>query len=218
MDKIWADFIAAESAKPYFAKLCEFIDAQRAQNEVYPPAPQVFAAFERVPYDSARVVILGQDPYHHPGAAHGLAFSVNPGVRIPPSLRNIFKELVTDLGCDMPKSGYLMPWADQGVMLFSAVLTVSAGVANSHRKQGWEIFTDAAIARLSQRELPLVFMLWGRAAQQKSALIHPRHLILTAPHPSPLARGGFFGCRHFSRANAFLKSTGQPPINWQISP
>jgi uracil-DNA glycosylase len=205
--------------QPYFRKLDEFLDAERSEHTVYPPEPDVFNAFKLTPYDTVKVLILGQDPYHGEGQAHGLAFSVRPGVTPPPSLRNIFKELQSDVGCPKPKNVCLEPWAIQGVMLLNAVLTVRAGAPNSHRGKGWERFTDAAIEAVSAKGEPVVFVLWGGPAQKKLALIDAaRHTVLTAPHPSPLsAKTGFFGSRPFSKANAELEATGNDPIDWCLS-
>ena len=185
---------------------------------MFPPAADLFSAFEATPLEKVKVVILGQDPYHEPGQAHGMCFSVRPGTEIPPSLVNIFQELHDDLGCRIPNNGYLMKWAEQGVFLLNTILTVRAHQAASHRGIGWERFTDAAIRVLNAQERPIVFLLWGRPAGEKRALLNnPLHLVLQAPHPSPLsAYRGFFGCRHFSRCNDFLRSHGAAPIDWQI--
>ena len=214
----WTPFLKEEFQKPYFQQLSAFLRQQYATTNVYPPRLQVFSAFEFTNYSDVKVVILGQDPYHGDGQAHGLSFSVKPGVEAPPSLVNIYKELNEDLGCYIPNNGYLKKWADQGVMMLNTVLTVQAHRANSHRGIGWEEFTDAAIRVLNQQDRPIVFMLWGRPAQSKKALLdNPNHLILEAPHPSPLsAYRGFFGCHHFSQANEFLKEHGLAPIDWQI--
>ena len=197
---------------------CSDIFSVKVEGIIYPPSEDLFSAFEATPLEKVKVVILGQDPYHEPGQAHGMCFSVRPGVEIPPSLQNIYQELHDDLGCDIPDNGYLMKWAGQGVFLLNTVLTVRAHQAGSHRGIGWEEFTDAAIRALNAEDRPIVFLLWGRPAQQKMPLLdNPKHLILTAPHPSPLsAYRGFFGCRHFSRANAFLAANGLEPIDWQI--
>lgn len=194
--------------------------ARRAAGaEVYPPAPLVFRALELTPPEAVRVVLLGQDPYHGPGQAEGLSFSVPAGVRVPPSLRNIFKELSADLGLPAPRTGHLGPWARQGVLLLNAVLTVEKGQAGAHRKRGWEGYTDALIAHVAARDQPVVFLLWGAYAQAKAPLVtNPRHLVLKAPHPSPLsAYQGFLGCRHFSAANAFLVEQGVAPIDWSLA-
>jgi uracil-DNA glycosylase len=214
----WQPLLAPELEKPYFAKLRAFVDAERRAHEVYPPEDEVFTALALTPFDRAKVLILGQDPYHGPGQAHGLAFSVRPGVRPPPSLANVFKELRDELGCRIPNNGYLAPWAGQGVLLLNAVLTVRAGQPNSHKGKGWEKLTDAVIRLLGEREEPMVFVLWGGYAGRKAELIDTgRHTIVQSPHPSPLsARRGFFGSRPFSRINAALRSAGHDPIDWQI--
>ena len=214
----WASALGAEFRKPYYKELFEFVGAEYRRARVYPPAEDIFNAFHLTPLSEVKVVILGQDPYHEEGQAHGLCFSVRPGVDIPPSLVNIYQELHDDLGLTIPDNGYLEKWARQGVMLLNTVLTVRAHRANSHRGHGWEQFTDAAIRALAAREAPMVFLLWGRPAQEKRAMItDPRHLVLTAPHPSPLsAYRGFFGCRHFSRTNEYLEKNGAAPIDWQI--
>ena len=207
-----------EFSKPYYAKLYKTINEEYRTREIYPPADDIFNAFAFTPLSKVKVVILGQDPYHEPGQAHGLCFSVKPDVEIPPSLVNIYKELHDDLGCYIPDNGYLTKWAKQGVMMLNTVLTVRAHQANSHHDIGWEKFTDAAICALNEIDRPIVYMLWGSPAQRKSAMLNnPKHLILKAPHPSPLsAYRGFFGCRHFSQANEFLVKNGLTPIDWQI--
>ena len=214
----WAELLNPELKKPYYRKLRQFLIGEYRTHHVYPDMYSIFNALHYTSYADTKVVILGQDPYHGPGQAHGLSFSVLPGVQPPPSLLNIFKELETDLGCKVPNNGCLKPWADQGVLLLNTVLTVRAHQANSHRGIGWEEFTDAAIMALNGQDRPIVFMLWGRPAQSKKALLdNPNHLILEAPHPSPLsAYRGFFGCHHFSQANEFLKEHGLAPIDWQI--
>jgi len=214
----WQRALAPEFRKPYYRKLYETIVREYASRIIYPPSEDLFSAYEATPLEQVKVVILGQDPYHEPGQAHGMCFSVRPGVEIPPSLANIYQELHEDLGCDIPDNGYLMKWAKQGVFLLNTVLTVRAHAANSHRGIGWEEFTDATIRVLNGQDVPIVFLLWGRPAQMKASLLNnPRHLVLTAPHPSPLsAYRGFFGCRHFSKANAFLTANGLAPIDWQI--
>ena len=218
IDNDWLEPLSAEFKKPYYAKLYRFVNDEYKTHTIYPKQKDVFAAYDRTPLANVKVLILGQDPYHEPNQAHGLCFSVNPGVDIPPSLVNIYTELRDDLGCYIPNNGYLAKWADQGVMLLNTVLTVRAHAANSHRGHGWEEFTDATIAALNKQDRPIVFMLWGRPAQQKSSMLdNPQHLVLTAPHPSPLsAYRGFMGCRHFSKANDFLKANGIEPIDWQI--
>ena len=218
IEQSWKDALAGEFGKPYFESLVRFLHKEKAEGQViYPPGSQIFRAFDLTPLDKLKVVILGQDPYHGPGQAHGLSFSVPASVTAPPSLKNIFKEIESDLGVKM--SGYpdLEKWARQGVLLLNAVLTVRAGAPASHGKIGWEEFTDAVIKYISDNCEGIVFMLWGNFARSKSALIdHSRHHVLEAAHPSPLARGAFFGCRHFSRANAFLSAQGKAPIDWQL--
>lgn len=206
-----------EFEQPYMRQLKQFLLQQKQQGKVvHPASSQIFNAFNSAPLDQVKVVILGQDPYHGPGQAHGLCFSVQPGVAPPPSLKNIFKELQNDLQCPPPASGCLQAWADQGVLLLNATLTVEQGRAGSHQNQGWERFTDRAIEQLNQAREGVVFMLWGSYAQKKAAVLdRQRHLILQAPHPSPLsAHRGFFGCGHFSRANDYLRSRGETPIDW----
>jgi uracil-DNA glycosylase len=212
----WCPILGNQLRQPYFQALTQFIDAERREHTVYPPKADVFNAFALTPFDALKVVILGQDPYHDEGQAHGLAFSVRPGVKPPPSLRNIFKELQSDIGCAKPANGNLEPWAKQGVLLLNTVLTVRAHEPHSHRGQGWERFTDAAIAAIGARSDPVVFVLWGAPAQKKTPLIDPaRHTILKAPHPSPLsAHSGFFGSKPFSAVNAALSRAGRDPIDW----
>ncbi|MBQ6129026.1 MAG: uracil-DNA glycosylase [Lachnospiraceae bacterium] len=214
----WLAPLKPEFSKPYYAKLYRFVNDEYKNAVIYPKKQDVFRAYEITPINKVKVLILGQDPYHEPGQAHGLCFSVTPGTDIPPSLVNIYKELHDDIGCRIPDNGYLMKWANQGVMLLNTVLTVRAHAANSHRGKGWEQFTDATIAALNKEDRPIVFMLWGRNAQEKASMLdNPKHLVLTAAHPSPLsAYKGFFGCRHFSKANEFLRSNGIDPIDWQI--
>ena len=215
----WLDAIKPEFAKPYYRDLFEFVKAEYSRVVVYPPADDIFNAFHFTPLSKVKVLILGQDPYHEEHQAHGLSFSVLPDQPdIPPSLQNIYKELHEDMGCYIPNNGYLKKWADQGVLLLNTVLTVRAHQANSHRGIGWEEFTDAAIRILNEQDRPIVFLLWGKPAMMKSSMLNnPKHLILTAPHPSPLsAYRGFFGCKHFSKANAFLEHQGVSPIDWQI--
>jgi uracil-DNA glycosylase len=213
----WQAVVGDELKKPYFRELEAFVDHERKHHKVYPPDDEVFTAFRLTPYDKVKVLLLGQDPYPGPGQAHGLAFSVRPGVRIPGSLVNIFKELHHDLGCKVPNNGYLAPWAEQGVMLLNTVLTVRAGEPNSHKGQGWEKFTDAVIRALGERERPVVFLLWGAHAQKKVKLIDAdRDPVVTAAHPSPLSMKKFFGSRPFSRTNAALEGLGEGPIDWQI--
>lgn len=212
----WRTLLGAELEEPYFQLLRSFVDRERRSHEVYPPEEEVFAALELTPPERVKVLILGQDPYHGPGQAHGLAFSVRPGVAPPPSLRNIFRELHDELGCPVPGNGSLVPWARQGVLLLNAVLTVRAGEPGSHAGKGWETFTDAVIRAVGRREAPAVFVLWGAYAAKKVGLIDgERHTVLRSAHPSPLsARRGFFGSRPFSAANAALEKSGAAPVGW----
>lgn len=214
----WQEVLKGALESPSFARLESFVAQERREHTVYPPEEDLFSAFRLTPYEQVRVVLLGQDPYHGPGQAHGLAFSVRPGVALPPSLVNLFTELQSDLGVPFPKSGFLEPWARQGVLLLNAVLTVRAGKPNSHEGQGWEPFTDSAIKAVSEGPHPVVFLLWGRYAQRKRRLIDTRrHAVLEAPHPSPLsASKGFFGSRPFSRANQELQARGRPPVDWSL--
>jgi uracil-DNA glycosylase len=216
----WAQVLGDELRAPYFTKLQAFVAAERAKHDVFPSEADVFAAFRHTPFDQVRVLLLGQDPYHDDGQAHGLCFSVCHGIAIPPSLRNIYKELGTDLGLTTPDHGSLTSWAERGVMMLNAVLTVRAHEPNSHRKKGWETFTDRVIEVLAAREDPLVFMLWGKPAQQKIPLIERhggRHEIILSAHPSPLsAKSGFFGSKPFSKANAALARWDKPPIDWSL--
>lgn len=220
INESWKAVLADEFEKPYMKDLKSFLQREKQEGKViFPPVPMIFNAFNHTPFDDVKVVILGQDPYHGNGQAHGLSFSVQKGVSIPPSLRSIYKELQSDIpGFDLPQHGELTKWADQGVLLLNATLTVRKGEPASHHKKGWEIFTDQAIKTLSERRSGLVFLLWGKNAQAKIPLIDgEKHAILTAAHPSPYsAHSGFFGCRHFSKTNEILKNQGQPPINWQI--
>lgn len=214
----WLIPLKPEFGKPYYAKLYKKINEEYRTHMIFPPADDIFNAFAFTPLEQVKVVILGQDPYHGVGQAHGLCFSVKPDVEIPPSLVNIYKELHEDCGCAIPNNGYLTKWAKQGVFLLNTVLTVRAHQANSHRGIGWEEFTDAAIRILNEQDRPIVFILWGRPAQMKKTMLNnPKHLILEAPHPSPLsAYRGFFGSRPFSRANKFLEQNGVKPVDWQI--
>lgn len=214
----WDEILKGEFDKEYYRTLRRFLISEYKTRVIYPSMYDIFNALKYTPYRDVRAVIIGQDPYHGPGQAHGLCFSVNKGIEVPPSLVNIYQELHDDIGFEIPDHGYLVDWAKNGVLLLNAVLTVRAGAANSHRGKGWEIFTDTVIRHLNDREDPIVFLLWGANARAKQALItNPRHLILTAPHPSPLsAYRGFFGCRHFSKANEFLRNNGQPAIDWAI--
>ncbi|MDR2202178.1 MAG: uracil-DNA glycosylase [Clostridiales bacterium] len=211
----WREVLAGEYAAPYFAALGAVLEREYAARAVYPPRDYIFRALELTDFDGVRVVILGQDPYHGDGQANGIAFAVNDGVPLPPSLINIYKEIEDDTNCRMPRTGSLLGWASQGVLLLNTTLTVRRGEAFSHSDIGWQQFTDAVIRGLSTRERPMVFMLWGSFARAKNRLIAPRHLVLEAPHPSPLsAYRGFFGCRHFSKANEFLVKNGFPPVDW----
>lgn len=214
----WWPFLQEEWKQPYFQQLSAFLHEAYATKTIFPPKAKVFSAFEVCDYPDVKVVILGQDPYHEVNQAHGMCFSVNPGVKIPPSLVNIYKELHDDLGCYIPNNGYLMPWAKQGVFLLNTVMSVEEGKANSHANKGWEIFTDHTIQKINEKEDPVVFMLWGRNARNKASMIdRNKHLVLECAHPSPLsAYHGFFGCGHFSQANAFLVQHGKEPIHWQI--
>jgi uracil-DNA glycosylase len=212
----WRPYLDPELEMPYWRKLRDFVDGERARHAVYPPEDEVFSALETVPYDEVKVMILGQDPYHGPGQAHGLAFSVRPGVTPPPSLRNMLKELRDEMGCPIPNHGHLVPWARQGVLLLNAVLTVRDGEPNSHKGQGWEKFTDAVIRAVNQQPHRVVFVLWGAYAGRKAEMIdRDRHVIVQSAHPSPLsAKRGFFGSRPFSQVNAALEQSGQAPVDW----
>ena len=215
----WLQAVGEEFRKPYYKELYNFVKEEYSTRVIYPPADDIFNALHLTPLKEVKVVILGQDPYHNEHQAHGLSFSVLPDQReIPPSLQNIYKELHDDLGCYIPDNGYLEKWARQGVLMLNTVLTVRAHQANSHQGHGWEQFTDAILEAVNQEDRPIVYLLWGRPAQSKIPMLtNPKHLILKAPHPSPLsAYRGFFGCRHFSQANAFLESHGAAPIDWQI--
>lgn len=214
----WGQYLKEEMAQPYYRQLRQFLIGEYRTKQVYPDMYSIFNALHYTSYADTKVLILGQDPYHEPGQAHGLSFSVQPNVPPPPSLVNIFKELETDLGCTVPNNGCLEPWARQGVLLLNTVLTVQAHRANSHRDKGWEIFTDKIISLLNQREKPVAFILWGSPARRKKAMItNPQHFIVESPHPSPLsAYRGFFGSRPFSKVNKFLESVGEEPINWQL--
>lgn len=215
----WLERVSVEFKKPYYKELYQFVRKEYSEHVVYPPADDIFNALHLTPLSKVKVLILGQDPYHNEHQAHGLSFSVLPEqTDIPPSLQNIYKELQADLGCEIPNNGYLKKWADQGVLLLNTVLTVRAHQANSHQGKGWECFTDAIIKAVNEQDRPVVYMLWGRPAQSKIPMLtNPKHLILKAPHPSPLsAYRGFFGCKHFSQANEFLVKNGIEPIDWQI--
>ncbi len=214
----WDIMLRDEFDRPYFKQLENFLTEERARYEIYPPQEDVFNALRYSSFQDTKVVILGQDPYHEPGQAHGLCFSVNKGVTIPPSLVNIYKEIENDLGIKMPGHGYLADWAKQGVLLLNTVLTVRRGQANSHKGKGWEIFTDRIVEILNQRQKPMVFILWGANAKSKTELItNKEHMVITGAHPSPLsAWKGFFGGRYFSKANRYLEITGQEPVDWGI--
>lgn len=217
----WQEILQEEFEKEYYRTLRKFVAQEYSTKAIFPPIDDVMNAFYTTPYNEVKVVILGQDPYHGPGQAHGMCFSVRPGVPHPPSLRNIFQELKNDLGCPVPKDGYLMKWAKQGVFLLNTVLTVRQGEANSHKGMGWERFTDTVIEKLAQRPDPIVFVLWGRPAQMKRAIIEKngsQHFILQSPHPSPLsAHRGFFGSKPFSKINEQLRAWGKEPIDWCLA-
>lgn len=219
IEESWKKELKDEFSKEYFTGIVDFLKAEKAlKKTIYPPGPQIFNAFAQTPFSKVKVVILGQDPYHGPGQAMGLSFSVPDGVPQPPSLQNIFKELHSDIGMPIPKTGNLTPWAKQGVLLLNASLTVRANEANSHSKIGWTVFTDAVIQKISDEKSGVVFLLWGRFAQEKQALIDTsKHFILKAAHPSPLsAHNGFFGCKHFSKTNEILAKEGKEPIDWML--
>jgi uracil-DNA glycosylase len=214
----WKKQLSAEFSKPYFLQLKAFLEAEKKQGfSIYPAGSRIFAAFENTPFDAVKVVIIGQDPYHGPGQANGLCFSVSDGIRKPPSLLNIFKELQDDLGIPVPLNGNLEEWARQGVLLLNATLTVRANEAGAHQKRGWEEFTDEVIRTISAKKTGVIFLLWGKYAQAKEPLIDTKkHYILEAAHPSPLARTGFKGCKHFSKTNSILQSDGRSPIDWRL--
>lgn len=218
LDNDWDILLENEFKKEYYLNLREFLKNEYSSKAIYPNANNIFEALKHTSYKGTKVLLLGQDPYHGEGQAHGLAFSVQKGLQTPPSLLNIYKELESDLGCFIPNNGYLMPWADQGVLLLNTALTVRAREANSHKDKGWEIFTDSIIKLLNEREEPVIFVLWGSNARSKKKLIdNKRHYILESPHPSPLsAYRGFFGCKHFSKINEILNSINKEPIDWQI--
>lgn len=218
LENDWDELLKDEFEKGYYLDLRQFLIEEYKNTTVYPNMYDIFTALKHTSYKGTKVLILGQDPYHGENQAHGLAFSVQPGVKTPPSLLNMYKELKEDLGCFIPNNGYLMPWADQGVLLLNTALTVRAHEANSHSNKGWEIFTDRIITLLNNRKDPVIFVLWGGNARKKKALINNKvHYILEAPHPSPLsANRGFFGCKHFSKLNSILKELGKKPIDWQI--
>ncbi|MGE4282103.1 MAG: uracil-DNA glycosylase [Clostridia bacterium] len=217
-DNDWDELLKDEFHKEYYLNLRQFLAKEYSTKTIYPEKYNIFEALKLTAYKDVKVIIIGQDPYHGENQAHGLAFSVQKGVGIPPSLINVFKELVTDLNCYMPNNGYLVPWAKQGVLLLNTSLTVVGNIANSHRNKGWEFFTDKIIQLLNKKDTPIVFLLWGNNAKDKSKYItNKKHLILSSVHPSPLsAHRGFFGCKHFSKANKFLKETGQTEMDWQI--
>jgi len=214
----WLPYLKEEFKKPYYKKLYEFIKEEYSQYVVYPPSGEIFQALETTPINNVKIVLLGQDPYHEEGQAHGMSFSVKPGIKTPPSLQNMYKELNSELNCYIPNNGYLKKWADQGVLLLNTSLTVREHAANSHSKAGWAEFTDAIIKAVNTLDKPVVYFLWGGNARSKKALINnPKHLVLETVHPSPLsAYNGFFGCGHFKKANEFLIANGESPIDWQI--
>lgn len=214
----WYERLAGEIEQPYFQKLMHFVDAERQEYTIYPPESDVFSALKLTPYEQVKVLLLGQDPYHDENQAHGLCFSVKPGIKTPPSLVNMFKEMRSDIGAPIPNNGYLIPWAQRGVLMLNAVLTVRAHTPNSHKNHGWEQFTDAIISEVNKKEQPVVFILWGAYAQKKRVLIDAqRHHIIEAAHPSPLsARNGFFGSKPFSSVNQALRESGEAEIDWQI--
>ncbi len=219
IEQSWQTELAHEFEQPYFNQLVNFVKSEYAKHTVYPPGKLIFNAFDKCPFDAVKVVIIGQDPYHGQGQAHGLCFSVNHGIAVPPSLKNIYRELHDDIGFTIPNSGNLEKWSNQGVLMLNATLTVRANQAGSHQNKGWEQFTDAVIAKLSAEKENLVFLLWGAYAQRKGSCIDSsKHLILKGAHPSPLAanRGGFFGGKYFSKTNAYLQQKGKTPINWEL--
>lgn len=218
LDATWLKILKPEFKADYFKKLLEFVQQERKSKTIFPKVVDIFHAFKVLPFDSVKVVIIGQDPYHGEGQAHGLCFSVNDGVKLPPSLKNIFKELQSDIGCDIPESGNLEKWAKQGVLLLNSVLTVEKSKPGSHRNQGWETFTDNIIKKISEKHSGIIFLLWGNYAIEKEKLIDAeKHFILKAPHPSPFsAYQGFFGCKHFSKTNSLLRQAGEKEINWTI--
>lgn len=218
IDNEWLPYLESEFKKEYYKNLYLFIKEEYSKNVIFPPSEDIFNALKYTPVDKVKVVLLGQDPYHEPGQAHGLSFSVKPGVKTPPSLVNMYKELRDEYGYDIPNNGYLKKWADQGVLLMNTVLTVRSGAANSHKGKGWENFTDAVIKAVNEQDRPIVYFLWGGNARSKKSLItNPKHLVIETVHPSPLsAYNGFFGCGHFKKANEFFMSNGIEPIDWRI--
>ena len=218
IDSQWQEALKEEFQKDYYHELMAKVSEAYENNQVFPPANEVFNALNLTPLSQVKAVIIGQDPYHDVGQANGLCFSVKPGVKVPPSLVNIYKELHDDLGCSIPEDGYLVKWATQGVLMLNTVLTVNAHEPNSHKGYGWEKFTDAIISKVNEEDRPIVFLLWGASAQKKKKLLNnPKHLILEAPHPSPLSvYRGFWGCKHFSKTNDFLVNNGIEPIDWQL--
>jgi uracil-DNA glycosylase len=217
IDATWLAALDAEFNAPHFAQLKQFLLKEKKQHIIYPAGPQIFSAFNHTPFNKVKVVILGQDPYHGHGQANGLCFSVSPGIKQPPSLANIFKEIRDDVGIPLPQTGDLTPWANQGILLLNTVLTVRASEANSHKGKGWETFTNAVIKKLSDDKKDIIFLLWGNPAKQKEELIDTtKHHVLKAAHPSPLAGGAFFGCKHFSKTNQILCSLGEKEIDWRV--
>lgn len=214
----WLSYLKPEFSKPYYKELYEFVKDEYSKHEIYPPSDEIFSALEHTQMKDVKIVLLGQDPYHERGQAHGMSFSVKPGVKTPPSLQNMYKELNSELGCYIPNNGFLEKWADQGVLLLNTSLTVRSGQANSHKGKGWELFTDAIIRAVNEQDRPIVYFLWGSNARSKKQLItNPKHLVLETVHPSPLsAYNGFFGCGHFKKANEFLIANQIAPIDWQI--
>lgn len=214
----WLPYLKPEFSKPYYKALFDFVKKEYSEQVIYPPSNEIFSALEHTSIKDVKVVLLGQDPYHEEGQAHGMSFSVKPGVKVPPSLQNMYKELRDELGCFIPNNGFLEKWADQGVLLLNTSLTVRKGAANSHKGKGWEEFTDSIIKAVNTQDRPIVYFLWGSNARSKKALItNPKHLVLESVHPSPLsAYNGFFGCGHFKKANEFLEQNGLEPIDWQI--
>ena len=218
IDNDWLPYLQEEFKKPYYKDLYNFIKAEYSTHTIYPPSEDIFNALKTTPIGNVKVVILGQDPYHEPGQAHGMCFSVKPGIQTPPSLQNMYKELKEEYGYDIPNNGYLVKWAEQGVLLLNTVLTVRKGAANSHKGKGWENFADAVIRAVNEQDRPIVYLLWGANARSKKALItNPKHLVLETVHPSPLsAYHGFFGCGHFKKANEYLADNKIAPIDWKI--